>query len=224
MKKDVVAGSGAGISLIDENLLKSKVYTICGVKVMLDADLAEIYGYSVKTFNQQVKNNIHKFPDDFRFQLSKKEVENLSRSNFLTSIQVKGVKGGRSYLPYAFTEQGIYMLMTVLKGELAVQQSIAIIRLFKNMKDYIAAENQQLLESANCVQIAALTAQNSKDIADLRNESRETKESLGKVMEYFLDPSTYKHYAIMEGQRLLADVAYTRIYGYARETIFSDRF
>ena len=115
---------------------KSRIYTIRGVKVMLDADLAEIYGYSTKAFNQQVKNNIEKFDEDFRFQLSDGEVNLLSRSNFLTSMQTKGVKGGRSYSPYAFTEQGIYMLMTVLKGERAVAQSKALIRLFKQMKDY----------------------------------------------------------------------------------------
>jgi len=72
-------------SLIDEDLLKSRIYTIRGVKVMLDADLAEIYGYSTKAFNQQVKNNIERFAEDFRFQLSKKEVEEL-RSKNLTAI------------------------------------------------------------------------------------------------------------------------------------------
>ena len=72
-------------SLIDENLLKSRIYTIRGVKVMLDADLAEIYGYSTKSFNQQVKNNIERFAEDFRFQLSKKEVKEL-RSKKLTTI------------------------------------------------------------------------------------------------------------------------------------------
>ena len=65
----------ADFPLIDEALLKSRIYTIRGVKVMLDADLAEIYGYSTKAFNQQVKNNIEKFDDDFRFQLSSKEVD-----------------------------------------------------------------------------------------------------------------------------------------------------
>ena len=108
---------------------------------MLDADLAEIYGYSTKSFNQQVKNNIERFAEDFRFQLKEAEIISLSRSKILTSMQTKGVKGGRSYKPFAFTEQGIYMLMTVLKGDLAVQQSMALIRLFKQMKDYIAAEN-----------------------------------------------------------------------------------
>ena len=134
----------AEFPLIDETLLKSRIYTIRGVKVMLDADLAEIYGYSTKVFNQQVKNNIEKFDEDFRFQLNDTEITSLSRSKILTSMQVKGVKGGRSYKPYAFTEQGIYMLMTVLKGERATAQSKALIRLFKQMKDCIV-ENQQLI-------------------------------------------------------------------------------
>jgi hypothetical protein len=86
-------------------------------KVMLDFDLAEIYGYSTKRFNEQVKNNIEKFDDDFMFQLSRDEWEIL-RSKNLTSKSEVG-SGGRRYCPYAFTEQGIYMLMTVLMGELS---------------------------------------------------------------------------------------------------------
>lgn len=221
MKKNAVAGNSAEFCLIDENLLKSKVYTIRGVKVMLDADLAEIYGYSVKAFNQQVKNNAEKFPEDFRFQLNYEEYVNLKSKNLTSSW------GGVRKMPFAFTEQGIYMLMTVLKGDLATKQSIAIVRLFKEMKDYIAAENQQLLGCANCTQIATLTAQHSHEIAEIRTdvsrlevESLKTQESLGKVMEYFHDPSTYKHRAIVNGLRLEADVAYTQIYGFARESIF----
>ena len=106
---------------------------------MLDFDLAQIYGYETKNFNRQVKNNIEKFPEDFRFQLTKEEVEQLSRSFFSTTImQTKGQKGGRVYLPYAFPESGIYMLMTVLKGELATRQSILLIRLFKQMRQYLS--------------------------------------------------------------------------------------
>ena len=133
----------AEFPLIDETLLKTRIYTIRGVKVMLDADLAEIYGYTTKAFNQQVKNNIEKFDDDFRFQLSSKEVDECSRSKILT---LNGGHRGTNikYAPYAFTEQGIYMLMTVLKGERATAQSKALIRLFKQMKDCIV-ENQQLI-------------------------------------------------------------------------------
>jgi hypothetical protein len=119
--------------------IENKILVIRGQQVMLDRDLAEIYGYTTKAFNQQVKNNIDKFPDDMMFQLTKDETEILSRSKILTSImQTEGMRGGRVYLPHAFTEQGIYMLMTVLKGELATRQSIALVRLFKQMRHYFA--------------------------------------------------------------------------------------
>ena len=147
-------------SLIDENFLKSRIYTIRGVKVMLDADLAEIYGYETRFFNRQVKNNIERFAEDFRFQLTEKELQNLMCKKCTSSW------GGVRKLPYAFTEQGIYMLMTVLKGDLAVRQSMALIRLFKQMKDYIVTENKQLLGNDGIAQIALQTAQNTRDIAE----------------------------------------------------------
>ena len=102
------------IVIHNENDLRSKIYTIRGMQVMLDFDLAEIYGYTTKRFNEQVKNNIEKFDEDFRFQLNAEEVMELSRSKISTSIQVKGIKRGRVYFPYAFTEQGIYMLTFAL--------------------------------------------------------------------------------------------------------------
>ena len=95
MKKVIAAATNVGevdvsakseFSLIDENMLKSRIYTIRGLKVMLDADLAEIYGYSTKAFNQQVKNNIEKFDEDFRFQLSNSEIEELSRSKIAPQV------------------------------------------------------------------------------------------------------------------------------------------
>ena len=217
------------ISLIDENMLKSRIYTIRGVKVMLDADLAEIYGYSTKAFNQQVKNNIEKFDRDFRFQLSRNEYREILRSKFLTLEQGKYSKT----CPYAFTEQGLYMLMTVLKGERATVQSKALIRLFKQMKDYIVAENQQLLGTAGIAQIAAQTTQNTHEIAtvsaevkelsgdvhDIRNDLGKINMDLQMVMENFVDPSTYKHFLILNGQKLEADVAYAQIYGMAKKTL-----
>ena len=107
--------------LIDEMSIKDRIYTIRGVKVMLDFDLAEIYGYSTKAFNQQVYRNSDKFDDDFRFQLTKEETDILVRSQLVTSRAdnlFKGQSGGRRYLPYAFTEQGIYMLITIISDNL----------------------------------------------------------------------------------------------------------
>lgn len=196
---------------------------------MLDADLAEIYGYTTKAFNQQVKNNIEKFAEDFRFQITRKEYREILGSKFLTLEQGKYSKTN----PYAFTEQGIYMLMTVLKGDLATRQSIAIIRLFKKMKDYIVSENQQLLGNAGFTEFAVQTIQNTREIATVSNkveaisgEVHDMREDLGKmnldlqkVMENFIDPSTYKHFLIFDGQKLEADVAYTKIYGMAKKSI-----
>ena len=129
------------IVVIDETTTKSKIYYIRNQKVMLDFELAEIYGYSTKRFNEQVKRNNEKFDDDFMFRLDKIELEDL-RSNFLTA----NVSPKSRALPYVFTEQGIYMLMTVLKGELAITQSKALIRTFKQMKDFII-ENQDFIGS-----------------------------------------------------------------------------
>lgn len=93
---------------ISEENFKNLIYEVRGQQVMLDTDLAQIYGYSTKTFNQQVKNNIEKFDADFMFQLTNEEVGKL-RSIFLTA----NISSMSRSLPYAFTEQGIYMLMTV---------------------------------------------------------------------------------------------------------------
>ena len=131
------------IVLIDGLSIRDKIYTIRGVKVMLDFDLAEIYGYETKNFNRQVKNNAEKFEgEEFMFRLTHDEMDELVRCNFFTSRAdglFKGQSGGTRHLPYAFTESGIYMLMTVLKGDLAVRQSKALIRTFRAMKDHIVA-------------------------------------------------------------------------------------
>jgi hypothetical protein len=122
------------------------------------------------------------------------------------------------YNPYAFTEQGIYMLMTVLRGELAVKQSKALIRMFKQMKDFII-ENQDFIGSKELVQLAIQTSQNIKDIEEIKSQMA-TKEDLKKVMDNFIDPNTYKHFLLMNGNKIEADVAYTKIYKSAKESIY----
>ncbi len=128
------------VVIISEETLQNRIYNIRGCKVMLDFELAEIYGYETKNFNRQVKNNSAKFDgDDFMFQLTEEEVRNLRCKNFTANFKSKS-----RTLPYAFTEQGIYMLMTVLRGELAIKQSRALVRTFKKMKDYII-DNRELI-------------------------------------------------------------------------------
>ena len=210
------------IVIHSETDLRSKIYTIRGVQVMLDFDLAEIYGYSVKTFNQQVKNNIEKFDSDFRFQLNADEVLELSRSKILTSIQVKGVKGGRAYLPYAFTEQGIYMLMTVLRGDLAIRQSKILVRLFKGMKDFIV-EREHLVGYDEVAKLALQTSQNTKEIAEIRTEIKEkmaTKADITQIIEDFSNTEIKKDFLFLNGRSVEADLAYQEIYSQATKTIF----
>lgn len=218
-----VAEQEREIKIVDDKTIKEKIYLIRGQRVMLDADLAEIYGYSTRTFNQQVRNNIEKFDADFMFRLDKTELEDL-RSNFLTA----NVSPKSGSLPYVFTEQGIYMLMTVLKGELAITQSKALIRTFKQMKDFII-ENQDFIGSKELVQIAIQTNQNTNDIKQNSKEISElnsnmntlaTKEDLKKVMDNFIDPETYKHFLLMHGDKIEADVAYPKIYKSAKKSIY----
>lgn len=203
------------IVVINEDTIKSRIYNIRGQKVMLDFELAEIYGYTTTRFNEQVKNNSEKFDDDFMFQLTKSEFENLISKKSTSSW------GGRRKLPYAFTEQGIYMLMTVLRGELAVKQSKALIRMFKQMKDFII-ENQDFIGSKEFIQIAIQTNQNTNDIArlDSKVNTLATKEDLKKVMDHFIDPDTYKHFLLMNGDKIEADVAYTKIYKSSKKSIY----
>ena len=128
--------------------IENKILVIRGQQVMLDFDLAEIYSYTVKALNQQVKRNINRFPADFMFQLTRDEV-NLVKSRFVTSPNHKyfaGQEGGVRKLPYAFTEQGIYMLATVLRGELAEQQTIFIMRAFREMRLFIRNNSRVFAE------------------------------------------------------------------------------
>ena len=139
---------------LNEKMIESMIYVIRGQKVMIDFELAEIYGYETKNFNRQVKNNISKFDEDFMFKLTREEYNDILRCKNFTSSW-----GGTRHLPYAFTEQGIYMLMTVLKGELAVKQSKTLIRMFKKMKDYLI-ENDGLLTQNNYLNLFKLINMN----------------------------------------------------------------
>lgn len=119
---------------------------------MLDSDLAELYGYEVKRLNEQVGRNINRFPRDFMFQLTQDEAENLKSQNATSSW------GGKRKLPYVFTEQGIYMLATVLRGELAEKQSIYIMRAFREMQRFIV-NNTLMFERVRGVELKQLEYQ-----------------------------------------------------------------
>ena len=170
------------MAIITEDFLKDKIHIIRGVQVMLDCDLAEIYGYETRYFNRQVNNNLSRFDNDFRFQLSESEFSNLMCKNYTSRW------GGTRKLPYAFTEQGIYMLMTVLKGDLAVQQSKALIRLFKQMKDYILLR-QNMLPSSELRELSIQTQNNADEIRQIK-QTMVTRDNLPLIMRDFTN-NTY---------------------------------
>ena len=111
-------------------IIKEKIHIIRGQKVMLDFDLAFFYRTETKVLKQAIRRNLNRFPSDFMFELSKEEFDNL-RSQFVTSSY-----GGRRYLPFAFTEQGIAMLSSVLKSEIAVEINISIMRTFVAIRKF----------------------------------------------------------------------------------------
>ena len=199
------------IELTQENI-ESMIYEIRGQKVMLDFDLARIYGYETKYLNRQVQRNIDKFPEDFMFQLNEIESEKTSWCQNVTLNKSGNNRGFNvKYLPYAFTESGIYMLMTVLKGELAIKQSLALIRLFKQMKDYIV-DNRMLLDTSELIKIPKRLDKHDRDIRTIKHDLKE-------VMSNFIDPNTYKHFLILDGEKVEGDLAFKQIYQLANKSI-----
>ena len=203
---------------ISKDIIENKIYIIRNQKIMLDSDLAEIYGYETKNLNRQVKNNIEKFEGEyFMFRLTTQEVKELSRCKNFTLNNI-GQGNNIKYNPYAFTEQGIYMLMTVLKGNFAIQQSRALIKAFKQMKDYII-ENRDFISSNELFKLAMQTSKNTKDILEIKSNMA-TKEEFKKVMNNFIDPNTYKHFLLFNGDKIEADIAYVKIYKSAKKSIY----
>ena len=192
--------------IINEESIKDKIYEIRGQKVMLDFDLAEIYGYETRVFNQQINNNLNRFPLDFMFKLNSEEFNTILMSKKLISSW-----GGRRKLPYAFTEQGIYMLMTVLKGELAIRQSIQIIRVFKQMKDYLVESGQLVLNTNSYLETKFA-------LQEARLNNVETR--LDVLINAFKEPTAISHLLILDGERIDAGVAYEKIYSSAKKSIF----
>lgn len=208
--------------------IRNRVYTIRGQQVMLDYDLAELYGYEVKKLNQQVKRNIDRFPADFMFQLTKEEVpKDFSKSQIVT-LNGKGDMRGTNIkkLPFAFTEQGIYMLATVLRGELAKQQSIFIMRTFREMRHYIR-QNQQFLSQSETSLMAIKMFEVSVDVAELKDWRKNTEQNLENVQknleainENFLSEKDFRNFVIYKNQKFEADAAYIDIYQQATKSIY----
>ena len=192
--------------ILTKESIQEKIYIVRGEKVMLDFELAEIYGYETRYLNRQVKNNKDKF-EGFMFQLTNDEYCLILKCKNFTSSW-----GGKRKLPYAFTEQGIYMLMTVLKGPLAIEQSRKLVTIFKEMKDYIVDSNHLLTTDGILKLLGNTVNRHDKDIEDIKNQ-------LVVIMDNFIDPSKHKETLIMNGQKYEADLAYQEIFKTAKKSI-----
>lgn len=168
--------------IADTKDIKSLIYVVRGQQVMLDSDLAMLYQVETKVFNQAVSRNIERFPENFRFQLTKEEFEAL-RSQIATS----NGRGGRRYRPYMFTEQGIAMLSGVLRSDVAIQVSIRIMNTFVEMRRFIA-NNALLFEKVSDIELKQLEYQKNTD------------EKFDKVFQYIEDHAESEQKIFFDGQ------------------------
>jgi ORF6N domain len=159
-------------ALVAEQKILNKIYVIRSEKVMLDQDLADMYGVETKQLKRQVKRNADRFPKDFMFELTPKEFENL-RSQIGTSSLPDGKAGwgGTRYMPMAFTEQGVAMLSSILSSKTAIEVNIRIIRVFTKMREFALTHKEILMQLAKLEKEVSNnnrhTEKNSKDIENI---------------------------------------------------------
>lgn len=177
-------------TLVAEQKILNRIYFIRGEKVMLDRDLAEMYGVETRVLNQSIKRNLNRFPKDFMFRLSEKEFKNLISQNVTSSW------GGTRKLPYAFTEQGVAMLSSVLKSETAIEVNIRIIRVFTKMRAFALTHKEILMQLAK---LEKEVSSNSRNIERNHKDIENIFMVLNELIEKDAHPTTrnkigFKHY------------------------------
>lgn len=222
--------SGLEKETIDVGGVRGVIYRIRGREVMLDAELAKIYGYTTRMLNQQVMRNTEKFKgEDFMFRLTSDEYNNLMSQNATSSW------GGTRKLPYAFTEQGVYMLMTVLRGELAVKQSRALVMAFKTMKDYLL-QNRALVEQRKQLELMTSVVENGQHVKEIEKQIEKMDKRLVDVEEkmenaimrneispIMLDFNSFNEpgeFVFMNGEVMEAKEMYQKMYSTARKSVY----
>ena len=168
--------------IVDNIEIQNMIYSVRGKQVMLDSDLAQLYHVETKVFNQAVKRNINRFPEHFSFQLTESEFKNL-RSQIVTSRENNSTHGGRRYMPYVFTEQGIAMLSAVLKSDIAVDVSIKIMDAFVKMRNFLLS-NREMFARLDRVELKQL----------------ETDKKLEEVFNYIATNTEVKQNIFFDGQ------------------------
>ncbi len=191
--------------------IQNLIYVVRGKQVMVDCDLAVLYKVETKKLNQAVKRNIARFPDNFMFQLTDEELLNL-RSQFVTSSLEESNYGGRRYLPYVFTEQGIAMLSAVLRSDVAINVSIRIMETFVEMRKYMA--NASLLyEKMNAIEVCQIAFEEKTDVRfeQIFDYIASHEESNQKI---FFDGQVYDAFSLMTELVQKAEKSITLIDGY----------
>ena len=175
--------------IVHNKEIQSMIYTFRGRQVMLDSDLAMLYKVETKYLNRQRNRNAERFPEDFCFQLSKEEYEILRCQN-VTSKNENG-SGGRRYLPYVFTEQGIAMLSSVLKSEVAAKASINIMRAFVEMRKFLISNNEMF---ARLDRVELKQLETDKKLEEVFDYIATTKEVKQKI---FFNGQIYDAFSLM---------------------------
>lgn len=169
--------------------VESRILSLRGHRVILDTDLAELYGVEVRVLNQQVKRNARRFPDDFVMQLSTEEAANLRSQNVISNSG----RGGRRYLPYAFTEHGAIMAASVLNSERAVEMSIFVVRAFVRMREALATNQQIMSKLAELEHRVESHDTNIQELIEAIRELMEPPPATGRQIGFALPPDSAKH-------------------------------
>ncbi len=163
--------------------IQSKIYEIRGQRVMLDFDLAELYQVETRALKQAVRRNIERFPEDFMFEITEPEY-NYLKTSLTSQIVISNERGGRRYMPFAFTEQGVAMLSSVLRSRTAIQVNIAIMRAFVAMRNYITTTTTVTAELSEIRARLALLERADEDNAEAVNDlSEDMRKELDNIYE-----------------------------------------
>lgn len=200
---------------IDKEEVKTKIYEIRGLKVMLDKDIAAYFGVETKALNRAMKRNVKRFPEDFCFQLTREEYQMILRyqSGTLELEQGKYSK----YLPYVYSEEGVAMLTSTLHTDRAIEASILIIKAFVEMSHYLS-QNRQLFPYDELKALELKHYQLSDKVQNIE-EHMITRSDLSDLLKLFDNGIQSKEILILNGEPFKADLAYQKIYGKAKKSI-----
>ena len=229
-KKDIEKVESAPLQPLEN--IENLIQVIRGKQVILDRDLARLYGVETRVLNQAVQRNIERFPADFMFQLSKEEAE-LSRSqiatlnansiNLTSQIVISNKRGGQRYLPYAFTENGIAMLSSVLRSPIAIATNIQIMRAFTAMRRFIAA-NAQVFQRLEVIEHTQLSLAAHQEEADKKFEEIFRRLDDGSVTQkqgIFYDGQIFDAYVFITERVREAKKRIVLIDNYIDESVFT---